>query len=71
LWHSEVLTFISYQTFRFLHMTKDVVLAAKIAGCSPDIIRKLYVGTDRDMEEEAKKAPQVAESCNLNWGNLV
>jgi integrase len=49
--HTARKTFITY----LYHITKDVILTAKIAGCSPDIIRKHYVGTDRDMEEEAMR----------------
>jgi integrase len=49
--HTARKTFITY----LYHKTKNVILTAKIAGCSPDIIKKHYVGTDWEMETEAMK----------------
>lgn len=47
--HTARKTFITY----LYHKTKNVILTAKIAGYSPDIIKKHYVGTDWEMENEA------------------
>lgn len=49
--HTARKTFITF----LYHKTKDVILTAKIAGCSPEIIKRHYVGTDKDMEKEAMK----------------
>jgi len=49
--HTARKTFITY----LYHTTKDEILTAKIAGCSPEIIKKHYVGTDKTMEKEAMK----------------
>ena len=47
--HTARKTFISYMYYT----TKDMILTAKIAGCSPDIIQKHYIGIDNDQAKEA------------------
>ena len=49
--HTARKTFIIF----LYHKTKDVILTAKIAGYSPEIIKRHYVGTDKEMEKEAMK----------------
>ena len=55
--HELIGSHIARKTFITLlyHSTKDVILTAKIAGCSPEIVRKHYVGTDLEMEKQAIK----------------
>lgn len=47
--HTARKTFISYMYYT----TKDMILTAKIAGCSPDIIKKHYIGIDNDQAKDA------------------
>ncbi|WP_297097519.1 phage integrase SAM-like domain-containing protein [uncultured Draconibacterium sp.] len=49
--HTARKTFISYMYYT----TKDMILTAKIAGCSPDIIKKHYIGIHNDQAKEAIK----------------
>lgn len=55
--HTARKTFTSYLYF----VTKDVLLTAKIAGCSPEIVKKHYVGLYND---------QASEAINKAFGDL-